>query len=154
MNIFILDSDPQLAARMLCNKHVPKMVLETAQLLCSAHTINTPYRKTHTNHPCAKWTRASSSNYQWLVTYGLELGIEYTRRFNKKHKSSLIVEWCDVNRPNLPELEITEFAQAMPDCYKITNDAISAYRAYYIGEKSKFAKWIPLTEEPSWWPSF
>ena len=65
MNIFVLDNDPFKAAEYQCDKHVVKMVLETAQLLCSAHET-APYKRTHYNHPCAIWTRSSLSNYMWL----------------------------------------------------------------------------------------
>jgi hypothetical protein len=37
MNIFVLDSDPKLAAKYHCNKHVVKMILESGQMLCAAH---------------------------------------------------------------------------------------------------------------------
>ena len=37
MNIFYLHPDPTIAAQMMCDKHVLKMVLETAQLLSTAH---------------------------------------------------------------------------------------------------------------------
>ena len=37
MNIFVLDLDPQKAAEYHCNKHVVKMILESAQMLCTAH---------------------------------------------------------------------------------------------------------------------
>ena len=59
MNIFILDKDPKTAAEYHCDKHVLKMILETAQMLCTAHWETggqAPYRATHKNHPCTKWT--------------------------------------------------------------------------------------------------
>jgi hypothetical protein len=37
----------------------------------------------------------------------------------------------------------------MPDEYKVSNDPISAYRKYYMGEKSSFAKWTKR-EVPEW----
>ena len=37
MNIFVLDEDPNVAASFLCDIHVNKMLLESAQLLCGAH---------------------------------------------------------------------------------------------------------------------
>lgn len=40
MNIFILDTDPKKAAEYHCDKHVVKMILESAQLLSSAHWIH------------------------------------------------------------------------------------------------------------------
>ena len=39
MNIFILDEDPVIAAKMLCDKHVPKMIVESAQMLSTAHRL-------------------------------------------------------------------------------------------------------------------
>ena len=40
MNTFILDYDPAVAARFHCNKHVVKMILESAQMMCAAHWIH------------------------------------------------------------------------------------------------------------------
>lgn len=39
MNIFYLSSDPHEAAKFHVDKHVVKMILESAQLLCTAHRI-------------------------------------------------------------------------------------------------------------------
>ena len=35
MNIFVLDESPVTSAQMQCDKHIVKMPLETAQMLCS-----------------------------------------------------------------------------------------------------------------------
>jgi len=89
MNIFYLNSDPVVAAEKQYNKHVVKMILESAQLLCSAHhmldsEIDVPYKLTHKNHPSAVWTRTSLQNYAWLYYHMLALGDEYTKRYGKK----------------------------------------------------------------------
>ena len=39
MNIFVLDRDPYKAAEMMCDKHVVKMILESAQMLSTAHRV-------------------------------------------------------------------------------------------------------------------
>ena len=39
MNIFILDRNPKIAASYHCDKHVVKMILESAQMLSTAHWI-------------------------------------------------------------------------------------------------------------------
>jgi len=39
MNIFILDEDPVIAAQMQCDKHIPKMVVESGQMLSTAHRV-------------------------------------------------------------------------------------------------------------------
>ena len=39
MNIFVLDEDPTIAAQMQCDKHVVKMIVESAQMLSTAHRM-------------------------------------------------------------------------------------------------------------------
>ena len=128
------------------------MILETAQLLCGVHWVlggEAPYKLSHKNHPCAIWTRECIENYIWLCDLGLELCEEYTYRYDKRHKSQDIIEWCLMNQPNLRyNGDITEFALAMPDECKVGN-AVESYRAYYIAEKSGFAVW-KKREVPEW----
>ncbi len=68
MNIFILDEDITKSAQAHCDKHVVKMILESAQLLCTAVNYYageqvTPYKSTHMNHPCSIWVRESLANF-------------------------------------------------------------------------------------------
>ena len=91
MNIFFLDIDPEICAKYHVDKHVVKMIIELAQLLCTAHHIigsdnedfKIPYKKTHVNHPSAIWVRQGLYNYVWTVNLGLELCKEYTKRFTR-----------------------------------------------------------------------
>ena len=39
MNIFYLDRDPKIAAQMMCDKHVVKMIVESAQMMSTAHRM-------------------------------------------------------------------------------------------------------------------
>jgi hypothetical protein len=39
MNIFVLDTSPVLAAQSQCDKHVVKMIVESAQMLSTAHRL-------------------------------------------------------------------------------------------------------------------
>ena len=153
MNIFVLDKDPKKAATMSCDKHVVKMVLETAQVLCSAldrHGVDdTLYRPTHKKHPCTLWAGDSRANFMWLVEHGLALSEEYTVRYGKTHKSQSVIEWCAKFADSIPRGELTAFAQAMPPQYRHP-DVVKAYRSYYQGEKSAIATW--KTKQPSWWP--
>ena len=99
MNIFVLDYNPTRAAKMQCDKHVVKMALETAQLLCTAFPGGTaPYKLTHFNHPCAIWCRESLKNYNWLIDHGIALCDEYQHRYGKTHKSKEVILWCKRNR--------------------------------------------------------
>ena len=135
MNVFYLDENPKKAAQMLYGKHVVKMVLETAQLLCTAHHIvgdgNVPYKKTHMNHPSAVWCRSSIANYNWCYEHMLAIGEEYTRRYGKLH---LTIEKCSKILATPPhgiiETKFTEPPQCMPDEFKSVN-AVIGYRKYY-----------------------
>jgi len=153
VNIFVLHENPTIAAQYQCDKHVPKMVLETAQLLCSAFPEGVaPYKPTHLNHPCTKWVKASSSNWHWLLTHGFALCNEYTHRFKKTHACERVMLWLMENHENisLGALGVTPFAQAMPVEYRNDN-AVEAYRLYYKKDKSRFAKWIKGRSAPEWW---
>lgn len=155
MNIFVLHKTPSGSAQYLCDKHVVKMVLETAQILCSVFyhnsTIeNIPYRLTHANHPCCIWARESKANFDWLLEHLFYLLSEYHDRYSKTHKCSTIYWWIVGNKDKLTfdKIEQTPFAQAMPDKYKKA-DAVEAYRAYYNGEKLGIAKWR-YSRKPEW----
>ena len=146
MNIFFLDYDVKLCARDHCDKHCVKMILETAQLLCSVHhttdqvTDQVPYKLSHKNHPCSIWVRSSLSNYLYLCELGIELCLEYTERYGKRHKSEEVIMWCIENKPNIKDIGFTTPPKAMPDEYKV-EDVVESYRNFYAGEKLKFAKW-------------
>ena len=141
MNIFYLDKCPVKAAKYQYNKHVVKMILESAQMLCTAHhcvmgeDANVPYKIAHKNHPSTIWARRSANNYAWLYKHFVALSEEYKRRYNKEHLS---YTKCDQYLRMLPGglawSGLTEMPQCMPDEYK---DAcsIQAYWNYYIGEK-------------------
>lgn len=151
MNIFYLDSNPTLCAKYHNDKHVVKMILETAQLLCGVHWVigsEAPYKLSHKNHPCAIWVRESLSNYLYLCDLGLELCKEYTYRYGKRHKSQEVIEWCVTNLPNICDKDFTTPPKAMPDEYKVS-DVIESYRNYYRGAKKDFAKW-KNREVPEW----
>ena len=149
MNIFKLDESPVVSAKYACDKHVVKMILESAQMLCSVQPEGTaPYKRSFYNHPCTKWVRASARNYEWLLLHAYALCDEYTRRYDKVHKTEQVIEWCDNNRPELPNVEMTKQPTCMPDYCK-TESVVGSYRKYYINEKVKFAKWKD-GNVPSW----
>lgn len=155
MNIFVLDTDPKKCAVYHNDKHVVKMILETAQLLCGSHHVTEsqyeiPYKLSHKNHPCSIWVRECIENYIWLCDLGLELCAEYTYRYGKRHKSQDIIEWCLMNTPNIPTNgDVTPFALAMPDECKV-GTAIDSYRAYYMVEKRSLASW-KNRQTPEWY---
>jgi hypothetical protein len=155
MNIFILDTNPRKCAEYHNDKHVVKMILETAQLLCGVHwitqsTYEIPYKLSHKNHPCSIWARECIENYNWLCELGIELCEEYTYRYGKRHKSQDIIEWCIAHPPKIRiNNSVTRFALAMPYECKV-NNPVDSYRRYYMVEKRGFASW-KNREIPFWY---
>ena len=173
MNIFILHHNHTICAKYHCDKHIVKMIIETAQLLYTCilisgiighdHSIintaplnssgNHGYRPTHKNHPCSIWLRESIANYEWLCNLGIELCKQYTLRYGKIHATQLHIEWLCCVCPNIPDRNMTTFAVVMPDDCKIYKnnmiDPIESYRKYYVKYKI-FAKWSNVPT-PSWY---
>jgi len=175
MNIFVLDKSPIISAQMQCDKHIVKMPLETAQMLCSVFHRHgqgdkVPYKEAHKNHPCTLWAGDSADNFSWLVQHGMELCFEYTRRYNKIHKCQQVImdiRETDWGTLQYKPMEITPHPQCMPDKYKCIreggylteqmssqyggNDAVLAYRRYYVNDKKDIAKWEKSRPMPDWY---
>ena len=143
MNIFYLHRDPVKAARYQYNKHVVKMILESAQMLCTAHhcygnaeqRLNVPYKQAHLNHPSTIWARKSRSTYRWLYLHMIALGDEYTKRYGKIHLTiTKCAKFLNVPPVHIQGNEWSQPPQAMPDEYK-DQCSIKAYWNYYIAEK-------------------
>ena len=166
MNIFVLDKDPIISAQMQCDKHIVKMPLETAQMLCSVwHRYGlgdkVPYKEAHRNHPCTLWAGSSNSSFDWLWRHGMELCFEYTRRYNKIHKCQQVI--MDLGRTPWKKLKLAPtkmipHPQCMPDIYKEQDGffppevaTVRAYRQYYVNEKKDIAKWEKSRPMPDWY---
>lgn len=152
MNIFYLDTNPTQCAVFHCDKHVVKMILESAQLLSTAHHLcgdGGPYKLTHKNHPSALWARESDEHYKWLYELMVNLGNEYTHRYGKIHKTISDHAQFLRNFPkNIQNNGWKQPPQAMPEHCKHT-DSITAYRTYYKIEKSRMLKYTKR-EIPNW----
>ena len=176
MNIFILDKDPIKAAQLQCDKHIVKMILESAQMLCTAHRVidgypdirvrngrsnkvfklpdyreSLFYGATHRNHPCNVWVRQSLKNYKWLYDHFCALCDEYTHRYGKVHKSDeKLREALCVAPTGIRGQELTEFKLAIDreDC--LCNDPVQAYRKYYQTKQDRFKMVWTNRAIPDW----
>ena len=143
MNIFFLDKDPVKAARMQCDKHVVKMVLETAQMISTAvrsqgHDVG--YKSAYPKHPMTIWVNKSNHNFAWALEHGLALGEEYTHRYNKIHASHIMLKTIQDLKIKGNANYMTTPPQCMPDEYKKIS-YVDAYRNYYVNDKKYFAKY-------------
>ena len=168
MNIFYLDRDTKKCAEMHVDKHCVKMILEYAQLLSTAHRVldgtestrksktgrsqkfwkledsrdSVLYSATHINHPSAIWARQSLENYQWLYNMFRDLCYEYKYRYNRDHKTSLLLNVLQYAPNNIARnVFFTEPTPAMPEQYKVAGDSIQSYKNYYLGDKQRMFSW-------------
>ena len=176
MNIFVVDESPEVSAQSLCDKHVVKMILESGQMLSTAHRYldgdlyyemskgdrprkikrwklndereDKLWKATFMHHPCTVWTLKTSENYMWHQKHAIALCKEYTYRYGKVHSAENLIDYLSTLPKNIPQGNLTEFAIAMPDEFKVKN-SVQSYRNYYNGAKSRFAKWT-LRTQPEW----
>lgn len=153
MNIFYLSEDAREAAVFHHDIHLRKMILETAQLLSTAHHVNGSkvdlnqiYKSTHKNHPSAIWVRETPNHYRWTYSLFSSLIEEYQYRFDRIHKSSTISEFLSELPRFKNNISFSPPPLAMPDEYK-SNDRVESYRNYYRKAKmfdkngKPMAKW-------------
>ena len=179
MNLFLLSWIVEECARWHFDRHM-KMIVELAQLLCTAHWVldcteekkeqldcwlreSRIYRPTHRNHPCARWVREHVNNYRFTCLLAKALGNEYYHRYgkekNRRHATEAMIDFLILHEPRgfLPfegslvgPHSVTEPAQAMPDEFKVPGDAISAYRAYYCSPEKSHLTAWRLRDKPDW----
>jgi hypothetical protein len=178
MNIFVLDEHPVIAAQSQCNAHVVKMVLESAQMLSTAHRLldgkmtvvnvngrakkewvlpderdGLVYKAVHTKHPCTVWTMKSRANYVWHWNHFVALCEEYTHRYGKIHMTDTKLRHVLAQPPeNIPDKPMTTFALALkanPECM-FPDDPVRSYREYYKTKQVKFKMNWTAREIPSW----
>jgi hypothetical protein len=127
MNLFVLDNDATKAAQLQCNKHIPKMIVESAQMLSTVHRMldgklmrapsksgktmskhwvhpdpkldDVLYKAVHMHHPCTVWTAESTANYDWHYEHFVALCDEYTYRYGKVHATDTLLRNILKNRP-------------------------------------------------------
>ena len=136
MNIFYLDKDPVVSAEMSCDKHVCKMIIESAQMLSTAHRLldgiewtdyskngrkikrwrledlhleDTIYKACHTGHPSTLWVMDNVFHYAWLYNHMIALNEQFKLRYNHTEDHMTIRKLKDVLRnppKNIPLAKI------------------------------------------------
>lgn len=145
MNIFVTNPVPIECAAEHCDVHLRKMIVETAQILSTAHYLNDSvvdaYKPTHIHHPCVKWASASYVNYHWLAALFESLCYEYQYRFDKIHATARFLDVLKQSPKNFSRQFIDfkfGFVQAMPIEFK-DNSVFLAYQNYL---NNKFSEWL------------
>jgi len=125
--------------------------------LHAPYTVNKSrkgYRPAHKKHPMTMWISSSRENYMFAAEIAMCLALEYNKRFGKIHACAKHALWLYKNQPSHFELresekayyaskdvreDLTRIPECMPDEYK-HESIIESYKAYYTGEKMKFAR--------------
>ena len=164
MNIFILDTDPVIAAHYYCDKHVPKLVVEQFQMMGSAlrrynvldeympvTSKGTPLIGGYKHHPVTKWVGETNSNFRWAAEHAIALCKEYTYRYKKIHFCEHGIWQMSKMSNFIKEGPMTRFIEAMDNKYK-KESPVCSYRNYYIQDKWKNIemKWAKGRKAPEW----
>jgi len=170
MNIFVLDKDPMVAARMHMDAHIARQLMACAQLLSAAHVyldgvalarVRIPHlietiRDGERDHRWAQWVRVSDINYRWVLDHMYALGMEYNERFGLPSPHGTLAYELALQPFGIPMCERhSEWPQTMPPQYR-NSDPVEAYRNYYVFMKhdirmSTTIKWSPPATIPTWW---
>jgi hypothetical protein len=159
MNIFAVSDDPRMAALELPDKLIPKMIVESAQMLSTAHRVLDGderadvmhlYKKAYENHPSCIWVREDAMNYWWLWMHALTLCEEYKWRFSDEsgiamHKTETVIHALQELPLNIPTKKETswevlaDLPLCMPDQYKEGNNhtsyTVDSYQQFVTQDK-------------------
>lgn len=150
---------PIASAVSQCDKHIVKMPLESAQMLCTAHRLldgdegnEDLYKVAHPKHPCTLWTMESIANYHWHYNHWIALCNEYTYRYGKQHLSFTKFRDKLKEQPkNIPLGTLTPFRLAMsanPECQFL--DPVKSYREFYKTKRDRFEMKWTKRRPPEW----
>ena len=159
MNIFVINENPVLAAQQLCNSHVVKMIVESAQLLSTHdrfHGIDeNRYKSFYLHHPCRRCLE-NRQNYIWLCHHLNALLDEYTYRYGKIHKCREMFNRCwksylemtyDSNLLSFPKCMLKELKVGSDNI----DDVVKAYQNYYRFKKNTLKRFNYKNREvPEW----
>lgn len=149
MNIFILSTDPAIAASYHCDQHISKMILESAQMLSTVarhYGSHFPhfsgyYKPTHLNHPCNEWLREGLQNCAWLISLCEHLDDIRMDLGANSHRSMNVIRQFqkDFFSPPYTYSSPKSFIFAGPGTISIQDISIpQKYQAYY---QRKHSEW-------------
>jgi hypothetical protein len=180
MNLFILDKDPVKAAQLQCDKHVVKMIVESGQMLSTAHRMldgvetrrpsksgktkskywvhpneqmeSELYRAVHMYHPCTVWTMESNNNYNWHYVHFIALCDEYKYRYSKEHATDTKLRNLLKTPPkNIHIGYLTQQPLAMKSNPEcMFEDVVKSYRAFYQTKQDRFKMIWTGRDTPEW----
>jgi len=183
MNIFALSPVPEIAAKWHCDKHVVKMIVESGQMLSTAHRMldgtetrrrsasgktmskywqlndkreDVLYKAVHMGHPCTVWTMQSHKNYKWHYLLFEKLCKEYTYRYNKIHATETkLLDSLKALPKNITKRAMDAWPLAMGSNPECMNsaDPIDSYQKFYQTKQTRFSMVWTKRNTPHWFKS-
>ena len=143
MNIFVLDVKPSKAAEMLCNCHVRKMCMETAQILSGVmlrrklELLRDMPKLQNLNHPVivAADSDPVDDALDWVLNYNFALHKEYAKRFGHCHAYSVLTLKYINELWSGGDGDCTKLSKCCGDLDVEDLDIVTAYRKYYTEVK-------------------
>lgn len=185
MNIFILAEDLAQCAKAMPDALISRMQLEHCQILAAAfiefglaplprksEIAGSVWKPMSKHHPCCIWAGSSLHNAYYVARLGLEISLEYERRYGRQHACYDALFYAEYLLHSLgASLELTDeiFPLAIGEdcrneCYKLgflehpaqkaaeIDVAVQCYRHYMLSRKLHYACWS-RSAVPAWWPS-
>jgi len=157
MNFFFLDQDPKKCAEYHNDCHAFKMCSEYTQMLSNAFPDGTGPKGQdyhHNRHPTAIWVCESLENYEYLMEVTRHLMVQYSMRYKKRHHNyPAFKRICEVYKRSgivFPKTGFTPIPLVVNEAQKDIPCTVTAYRTYYIQNKSHLAKWFKIENTPKW----
>ncbi len=176
MNIFVTDPSPNISAKVLPDKHIVKMPLETCQMLAVVYSKwyfdwgdellpkkdGTPYntkKGAFRGHPCTVWAAQDIVNTAWLIQHGFALINEYTNRYGKIHSCATAMNAAEkvfeerTGKSIICHKEAKTFAFAGPDEFKYDTsiDIFTAYKKYIASKPWAASNYLRNpSRKPDW----
>lgn len=172
MNVFFLHNNPYESAKLMVDRHLPKMIVESAQILSNCFTLEqlssaptsqkgNARKHSYPNHPCCKWAKRSKSNMMWVIDNAFGMQMEREHRFGSEYHFSLhFIDWCrdNIHQSLAPTGPLTRPEMAFNGCdeYKNPEDVVGSYRLFYAHDKQFDSRGRPMDiytnrDKPNFW---
>lgn len=161
VNVFYLDDDPVMAAKMHCDRSLRYAIVWTCQILSTVWhlksdlvlndwSVTSPFQygelkclvsdlggqrifnRRHIGHPDVIWAGLYGGNYDWLYRFGTALLEEFTLRFDRIHACLPVIRTLELMPPCLVETSDTWCdAPAVLPGEYVLEDSVESYKKYF-----------------------
>ena len=97
MTLYYLDPDPQVSARMMTTKYIPRQLVLATNILASSYNLPHAFHRAPLNnkgklygrgpwcHPWTTWSRESMDHWCWILAHACELNNQHKCKYVGDH---------------------------------------------------------------------